>query len=71
MEKNTKEMNKLNYNDDLLKGNDQYWWDKSWSKFVFLTYGQILPANFSNAMAASHAEYGQIDGLEWPWYFSW
>ena len=22
--KNTKEMNKLNYNDDLLKGNDQY-----------------------------------------------
>ena len=69
--KNTKEMNKLNYNDDLLKGNDQYWWDKSWSEFVFLTYAQILPANFSNAMAASHAEYGQIHGLEWPWYFSW
>ena len=69
--KNTKEMNKLNYNDDLLKGDDQYWWDKSWSEFVFVTYAQILPANFSNAMAASLTEYGQIHGLEWPWYFSW
>ena len=36
-----------------------------------LTSAQILPANFSNAMAARHAKDGQIHNLEWPWHLSW